>query len=455
MNRKSVLLSLLIAVLCMSLSGCGISDLIPGFPAVKETPVAESVPAAIAPAQEAVVEAEPAPTPEPTPAPTPTYDLNFTVASQQISEKMTSLDLSQATPEEVDRLISVLPALTSLRALELGSAPAESPRISWDRVRALHEGLPGVTINYAFTVQGFPFTLEDRILNLNHMPFSDEGALAADIAACMPNLKILDMDSCGVSNESMAAIRDSLPGVDVVWRVFIGADYSTRTNEERLVISNPDRGGDLNTPESIAGLYYCTKVKYLDMGHNYLMTDISFVRNMPDLEVLIIAMTAIKDISPLADCKNLNYLEYQTSAASDLSPLSGLTKLKDLNICYNFALRDIRPIMDLDLDRLYIGCLSPVPPEQIARYQQLHPNCIVNTTTEDPTDECWRYGDIHHNGGWETAPRYELLRRQMQYDNFPGCYAYRGNDPREYGRFEYDKDTLEPLVNLYPSYLEE
>ena len=388
----------------------------------------------------------PTPVPTPTPTPTPTYDLNFSIGEQQISASMTSLDLSQATAEEVDRLISVLPALTSLNTLELGTADGENPVISWEQVRALEERLPQATLNYTFSIRGFLFHLSDQILNLNHLVFEDEGALAEQIASCMPNLKVLDMDSCGVSNESMAAIRDRFPGVNVVWRVWIGADYSTRTDVERLMISNPDRGGDLNTPESIEGLFYCNKVKYLDMGHNYLMYDISFIRNMPDLEALIIAMTAIKDISPLAGCKNLNYLEYQTSAAADLTPLSGLTNLKDLNICYNFALRDIRPIMNLELDRLYIGCLSPVPPEQIAQYKQLHPNCIVNDTTEDPTEESWRYGDIHHNGGWEAAPRYEKLRLEFEYDNFPTCYAYCGNDGMEFGRFEYDTTTLKPAV---------
>ncbi|MCR5090030.1 MAG: hypothetical protein K6C08_11040, partial [Oscillospiraceae bacterium] len=234
----------------------------------------------------------------------------------------------------------------------------------------------------------------------------------------------------------MAAIRDSFPGVDVVWRVKVGIDYSLRTNETRLVVSNPDRGGDLNTPEAIEGLYYCTKAKYLDLGHNYKMTDISFVRNMPDLEVLILAMTAVKDISPLENCPKLNYLEYQSSAACDLRPLSKLTQLKDLNICYDLALHDIRPIYDLDLDRLYIGCFSPIPKDQIAEYQKRHPGCQINTTTDDPTNEGWRM-DVNEEGVWDNVPRYALLRQQFQYDNFPGCYAYTANDYRVYGRFEY------------------
>ncbi len=375
-------------------------------------------------------------TPESAPAPTPSYDLSFTVGGQAISPGTQSLDLTKASSAEIDRLISVLPALTSLNSLELGQAQAEAPLISWEQVYALRQGLPRAAIHYAFTVQGYPFTLDDEILNLNHLVFSDEGALAEKIAACMPNLKILDMDSCGVSNESMAAIRDHFPGVDVVWRVKVGIDYSLRTNETRLVVSNPDRGGDLNTPEAIEGLYYCTKAKYLDLGHNYKMTDISFVRNMPDLEVLILAMTAVKDISALESCPKLNYLEYQSSAACDLRPLSKLTELKDLNICYDLALHDIRPIYDLDLDRLYIGCFSPIPKEQIAEFQKRHPNCQINTTTDDPTNEGWRM-DVNEEGVWDNVPRYALLRQQFQYDNFPGCYAYTANDYRVYGRFEY------------------
>lgn len=441
MKFYSFRLSCLAALLSvLVLTGCGQKS------AAAPSSVQESASTPVPASAEISPTPEPTPVPTPTPTPTPTYDLSFSIGDQKISSSMTSLDLSQATAEEVDRLISVLPALTSLKTLELGSANAEDPVISWEQVRALEKGLPQATLNYTFSLRGYPFQLSDQILNLNHLVFEDEGELAEQIASCMPNLKVLDMDSCGVSNESMAAIRDHFPNVNVVWRVWIGADYSTRTDVERLMISNPDRGGDLNTPESIEGLFYCNKIKYLDMGHNYLMTDISFIRNMPDLEVLIIAMTAIKDISPLAGCKNLNYLEYQTSAASDLSPLSGLTKLKDLNICYDFALRDIRPIMNLDLDRLYIGCLSPVPPEQIAQYRQLHPNCIVNDTTEDPTEESWRYGDIYHNDGWDAAPRYAKLRLEFEYDNFPTCYAYCGNDGMEFGRFEYDTATLKPNV---------
>ena len=361
--------------------------------------------------------------------------LPFTVAGQEVSASTQSLDLTNAAPEEIDQLISALPSLVNLRELTLGFAAAETPLVSWEQIRNIQNVRPDIHIDYSFSVRGYPFCLDDEVLNLNHIRFEDEGALARQVASCMPNLRIIDMDSCGVSDESMAAIRDEFPDVEVIWRVYFGGAYSARTNVERLLMSNPDRDETVWNDDVLKGLYYCTKVKYLDLGHLSFITDAKWAANMPDLEVLIIAMTAIKDISALANCPKLNYLEFQTSAACDLRPLSGLKELKDLNICYDFALRDIRPIYDLDLDRLWIGCLTPIPREQIAEYQSLHPNCKVNTTTTNPTEEEWRIrSDLYPP---TASDRYKQLYEEFQYGNFPQCYAYNENDPYFYNRFEY------------------
>jgi hypothetical protein len=364
-----------------------------------------------------------------------TSDLPFSIAGQEVNASTESLDLTYATQEEITRVISVLPSLPNLHSLTLGFAPAEEPLVSWDQIRSIQEMRPDISIDYPFSVRGYTFHLNDEILNLNHIRFEDEGALVGQIAACMPNLRIIDMDSCGVSDESMAAIRNEFPDAEVIWRVFFGGAYSARTNVERLLMSNPERDNTVWNDDVLKGLYYCTKVKYLDLGHLSLISDVKWAANMPDLEVLIIAMTAVKDISALANCPKLNYLELQTSAACDLRPLSGLKELKDLNICYDLALRDIRPIYDLDLNRLWIGCLTPIPREQIAEYQSRHPNCTVNTTTENPTEEQWRIrDDLYPPTG---VDRYQQLYEEFQYGNFPLCYAYNENDPYFYNRFEY------------------
>ena len=363
-------------------------------------------------------------------------DVIFTINDQKITSETKEIDLSQASSEEVEEFLKKKDQLPKLQTINLGKDNGEDPRISWETIKTIQEQYPDVTINYIFTIHGYRFDLNDTILNLNHIKFDDSGELAVKIAQCMPNLELLDMDSCGVSDEDMDKIRNDFHDIKVVWRVFFGRAYSARTDSERLMISNPSKSGynDL-CDDTLRGLYYCHDVKYLDLGHLSRVTDVGYVANMPNLEVLIIAMTAIKRIDALAECKHLNYLEFQTSAACDLRPLSELKELKDLNICYNFALRDIRPIFGLDLDRLWIGGLTPIPREQIEQYQQLHPNCTINTTTINPTEEEWRVVKGGYAG--QPAERYAQLYREMQYGSNPLCYAYNENDRKYAYRFEY------------------
>lgn len=344
------------------------------------------------------------------------------------------LDLSQ-TPDADSLLPLVL--LPELKTVELGACgdAAESP-MDWEALAKAVAACPQVEFHYAFTLYGKAIDLQSRSMDLNHIEMHDEGALVKQVAACMPELTLLDMDFCEVSDEAMADIRDSLPNTEVVWRIWFGNGrrngYSVRTNVTTIMASNPDRAGEL-TPENTQSLQYCTKVRYLDLGHNDQLTDISFVRYMPDLEVAVLAMGGFRDLSPLADCPKLEYLEIQTSAASDLRPLSGLKNLRHLNICYIFSLTDITPLYELtELERLWIGAYAPVPPEQVEEMQRRAPNCEIDTATGDPTGGNWRYVGNDAQGHGILHPRYAELYEQFQYGRAPYCYSYLSNDPLYY-----------------------
>ena len=173
-----------------------------------------------------------------------------------------------------------------------------------------------------------------------------------------------------------------------------------------------------------------SKVRHLDLGHNSYLGNLDFCAYMPNLETLIIALSDVSDLRPLANCPHLTYAELQTSALNDLRPLSGLTELKYLNICYNFSITDITPLYSLtQLKRLWIGCLDPVPAEQVARMKELAPDCQINTEDLDPTREEWRWDGVYDNGALKPSEAYEKLRVDMQYDNAPYSYAYIRNDP--------------------------
>ena len=247
----------------------------------------------------------------------------------------------------------------------------------------------------------------------------------------MKNLEVLDMDFCGVSNEEMAVIRDAYPDVNVVWRIWFGDSYSVRTDVEKILASKPSAGGLVRDRDAEA-LKYCTKVKYLDVGHNEILTDISFVSYMPELEVAVLAMNNIADLSPLASCKKLEYLEIQTNARiTDLSPLASCTELEHLNIanCRNFS--DITPLFGLNkLKRLWLGCSAPVPQEQIEEFAALHPDCELNTTVwSDPTSEGWRVDHVDpYTNQVYYDERYEKLIEQFGY--LEGDYSFASRDPK-------------------------
>ncbi len=353
----------------------------------------------------------------------------------------TELDLTDVSPNRVRAELDTLSCLRDLRSIEFGS-DTDGKAPPWPLIRTLQETLPQVKIRYSFSLCDMPITLDDEEIDISYRYVGDAWPEVLAAAECMPNLKLLLMDSCGVGNEDMATIRDALPDTEVVWRINFGGAYTARTNETRLLASSPSVGGALGDSD-VAVFKYFTKMKYIDIGHNELITDLSFARYMPDLEVLIVAMNPLGDLSPLAECEKLEYLELFYSMTDDLSPLAGLKNLKHLNVGHCPLLKDISPIYDLELERFYLGAFAscPVPPEQVDHYRELHPDCEVENTSGESSEGAWRrmanltgeklkwykkqpyYSEARKN----YAPRYALLRDQLGYDAL--LYSTRWNDP--------------------------
>jgi hypothetical protein len=165
------------------------------------------------------------------------------------------------------------------------------------------------------------------------------------------------------------------------------------------------------TDRDTKGLTYCNEVRYLDLGHN-LIQDAYFVGFMPDLEVCILAIQQPTDISAFRNCPHLEYAELFNGSITDVSPLAACTELHHLNLCMN-KITDITPLYGLtNLERLWIS-RNPIPPEQVAKFRELVPDCVVNTTAEDPTINAWRF-DWSRPDNYSV--RYALLQKQFAYD---------------------------------------
>lgn len=356
-------------------------------------------------------------------------DYSYSLCGRSIDLKADSVDLSMLTDADVAAAIELLPTLPELSGVDLGVQ--QEGRLSWDNIYALVQACPEVEFDYDFSIYGKSFSLGDKEIDLNHMQLGDNGAQVFQAARCMKDLEYLDMDFCGIPNEVMEQIRDGLPGVKVVWRIWFGEAYSVRTDVEKVLASKPSAGGILSD-EQVRVLKYCTDLKYLDLGHNMFLNDLSFVSHMPKLEVLILAMNDVTDLSPLANCPELEYLEIQTNEnLADLSPLANCKKLAHLNVARCRYVSDISPLFGLtELERLWLGSGNMVNPQQVEEFKAKVPDCVVNTTVfSDPTIEGWRVTDIDIITWIPTyAPRYELLMEQFGYAEED--YSFYWRDPK-------------------------
>lgn len=355
----------------------------------------------------------------------------FTLFGESYDYYVSSLDLMRLDAGGLEEALSVLPYLPALQTVTLGDENSSS--LGWEDIARLVTACPNTDFEYSFMLYGKSFTLLDSEMDLNHISIDDEGALVGQVTECMKNLEYLDMDFCGVSNEAMAALRDMLPYTKVVWRVWFGDNYTARTDVTKILASKPSAGGLLHDSD-LEVLKYCTDVKYIDIGHNEILTDLSFVEYMPELEVAVFAMNNFTDLTPLASCKKLEYLEIQTNNnLADISPLGELTELEHLNIAHCRNISDITPLYNLTkLKRLWLGSGNQVPQEQIDEFKRLMPNCEVNTTVyDDPTSEHWRVDYYDANTyRYYYVERYELLMEQFGY--LEGDYSLPGNDPKYY-----------------------
>ena len=373
-----------------------------------------------------------------------------------------SADLSAMSAADCEQAAQKLALLPALERVNLG---AEGGQLGWSDIARLRQLLPRPTFQYAFKLYGTDCNLADTTINLFRVPVTDNGKLIDEVMDYMPQLTYVDMDSCGVDPKRLEEINLRHPNAKVVFRVFFGDNYTARTDTERILASMASRGGML-TDYNVDGLYYCHDVKYLDLGHNTLMTNIGFVAQMPKLEVAILSMCNFSDATPLASCPELEYLEMSNTYCADLRPLSGLTKLRHLNVAgigfdqpYDgsprIQLTDISPLYSLtELERLWIGAYNPVPAEQVAEMQRRAPNCEIDTSVyEDPVGGRWRYialADYVNTYVDTYHERYVKLREQFgDYDY--SVFNFTWNDPLFDENYRYaSQSTVTPTPTPAP-----
>lgn len=322
------------------------------------------------------------------------------------------LDLSDCSPDE---LLDCIAKADKSRILTVNLMDARGKtKADLETIGKIAAALPDVHIQCSFDLFGKTISSEDERIEYDRAKIGNEGL--ASIREVLPYLtacNYLLLADCGIDYELLAQLRDDFPEKNVVWRIHIFNGSNSFLTD--ITLFRTTRVGDAD----VELLKYCNKVKYIDVGHQHDLTDASFVEAMPDLEVLIIALTGVTDISCLRSCKNLEYLELLTTHISDISPLAELENLQHLNLSNMPYLTDITPLYGLkNLKRLRINTPFDldkfnIPREQLDTIARLLPNCDMEFGIGNTISNGWRFG---YHDDW--TERYTLLREQMQYDKF-------------------------------------
>lgn len=327
-----------------------------------------------------------------------TYTLNL--LGKEYDPAETALDLSAMAADDLDEITDKLHLFSQLTEVTLPDS------LSMESVKQLTEQYPGITFHYTFTLFGKTLSTAEETVEFQDAVIGNSGVdqlrAALDI---MPKCTYLKIDNCGVDNEVMAQLRDDYPDTKVVWRVNFGGQYSLMTDETTLRTVY----GVENSHNAI--LKYCTGLKYIDMGHNTTLTDISFASYMPDLEILILSGSSITNVDPLANCKKLVFLEMANCyALEDISALKTCESLRFLNIGFS-KVTDLTPIQDLPLERFV--CLGPkMDKETQTAFEESHPDCWVRFSGQNPLSLGWKYDDV----GITYSEYYKFIREVFDLD---------------------------------------
>ena len=325
---------------------------------------------------------------------------------EEYSSDTESVDLSALTADQVTeaaRVLSLLPKLTSVELMgEDGNtlSPAD--------VKPLVDAAPAASFHYSFNLFGKTISTNDQTVEFNGHQIGEEGEpRLREALAIMTDCESFRVIDCGLPNETLAEIRELYPRANLAWNIRFGK-YSAMTDTDTIrAVYNvfDDKTSDLK---------YCTKVKYIDMGHNESLSDLSFVGYMPDLEIFIGSGCAATDLSGFENCHKLEFLEMAYCyKLKDISALASCESLIALNVSYT-GVTDLTALDGLPLER-FVAKHTPIPGKEQKIFLEIHPDCWTHFGGSFPYGQGWRYDD----NGRTYSEIYKKVRKVFDLDSIP------------------------------------
>ena len=375
------------------------------------------------------------------------------VFGQAYDMEVAELDLSAMTGQDAVALsvVEQLKKLPNLTRVNLNPENGISA-LSLEDVKMLMDADPNVTFDYTCDFYGTKLSTADEEVHIKNTKIGDEGEQnirnALDL---LKNCKRFVLEYCQVSNETMAKLREDYRGrTKIVWRVNYGkGTIMTDAEVVRAVYDLVD--------DNCHNLVYCEDAKYMDIGHNEWLDACDFVSGMKSLEYVIISGAPIKSLEPFRSCKNLKLLEAAfCEYITDVSPLADCPNLQMLNIS-NTHVEDLSPLDDLPLTHLTVRTNPSgkcrLSQEEQDRVTKQHPDCWISFSGPQPYGVGWRYGEDE----LKPLDHYKVVREVFRLDLDPNIPNHVGWYLKDEEREEVNKleepmdDALAALKKAAPA----
>ena len=297
---------------------------------------------------------------------------------------------------------------------------------------------------------GVSFDRDAETIDLGSQVVTDYTAFIAFLKE-FPNLKKVDMFATQITAAKVSRLKEALPDVEFGWTLQL-MKYKDRhiVRTDATAFSTLHGVCPNHRSAEFALLNYCTDLLALDLGHNNL-TDLSFLRSMPRLRVLILGENQkLKNIEEIGNLQDLEYLELCTCNISDISPLTKLTRLMDLNLTNN-KVKDWRPLKEMKgLKRLWISgmCAKKMTVAEKKELQEALPDTEI-MFSGDPTDNGWRYYNDRKaaKSAVNLVPHYAVVYEMFQtgvYIPFEESAPLPGEEPAWLVNEDLEEETLNP-----------
>lgn len=332
-----------------------------------------------------------------------TVDYTVEFNGSEYGAETTELNLADYSTAQLDVALEKLAMMPHVTNVELMKEDGTSS-FTVDQVKQLQQAAPHIAFNYVVELFGKTVSTADEVVDFSKCNVNSEEALreALDILSHVSKVRVV---GCDLKNETLGAIQADYPNTKLVWRVYV-AGNPYLTDEETLFLSQSHLDNS-----NCGNLKYLTSAKYVDAGHSEELTDVSWLAYMPELEILILSGSPITDISAMANCTKLEWLELTfCNYLKDISVVKNLTSLRFLNIGYT-AVSDISAVSDLPLERFH-ALSTDAPSADYEAFIAAHPDCWTTYYgSKQPYGKGWRYDD----GGYTYFEYYAMIREIFDY----------------------------------------